>query len=121
MIPDVVEAKPLGGHRLSVRFDNGRSGEIDLSKRLTFTGVFKPLRDPSAFAQVRVNPDIGTICWPNDADVDPVVLYSWVTGESIESVLSKRNTRKHAPKSGKPVRHAVSRKPGSRRSLSPAR
>jgi len=30
----------------------------------------------------------GTICWPNDADWDPLVLYSLVTGRPIETLLA---------------------------------
>ena len=114
MIPDVVEARHLGGQRQSVRFDDGLSGEVDLAKRLTFTGVFKPLLDPAIFAQIRVNPDIGTICWPNDADVDPVVLYSWVTGEPVEAILSKRGPRT-ALKAAKTMRRTPSRKARTKR------
>jgi hypothetical protein len=109
VIPDVVEARHLSGHRLYLRFDNGRSGELDFSERLTFTGVFKPLRKLEMFAQVRVNPEIGTICWPNDADVDPVVLYSWVFGEPIEGVLNRRQPRKGATK---PVKKTAGPVPG---------
>lgn len=36
---------------------------------------FVPLRDLSYFAQVRVDPEAGTIVWPNGADLDPLVLY----------------------------------------------
>jgi hypothetical protein len=48
-----------------------------------FEGVFAPLQDRNYFVQVRVNPDTGTICWPNDADLDPDVLYAMVTGEPL--------------------------------------
>jgi hypothetical protein len=34
---------------------------------------------------VTVTPDVGTICWPNGADLDPDVLYALVTGESLPS------------------------------------
>lgn len=83
MLHDVVEVTPLGGHRLRLRFDNGVEGEIDLFPRLEFRGVFVPLKDPAYFARVRIEADGGTICWPNQADIDPVVLYSWVTGKAI--------------------------------------
>jgi hypothetical protein len=83
LIPNILSVKCLGGHRLRLRFDNGAEGEVDLFPRLTFTGVFAPLRDPDYFARVRVEPDGGTICWPNEVDLDPLVLHSWVTGKPI--------------------------------------
>ena len=83
MLHDIVEVRPLGDHRLRLRFDDGIEGDVDLSKRLQFDGVFAPLEDPEYFSRVRVNPELGTICWPNDVDLDPVVLYSLVTGKPI--------------------------------------
>jgi uncharacterized protein DUF2442 len=80
---NVVSVRWLGDHRLHVEFDNGDAGEVDLSKHFRFTGVFAPLADPNYFAQVRVEPDGDTISWPNDADVDPVVLHHWVTGKPM--------------------------------------
>ncbi len=83
MLHDVVEVSSVGDHRLRLRFDDGVEGEIDLAPRLNFDGVFAPLKDPLYFARVRIEPDGGTICWPNQADIDPVVLYAWVTGRPI--------------------------------------
>lgn len=83
MLKDIVEVRPLGGYRLYLRFEDGLAGELDLASRLTFDGVFAPLRDPAAFAQVRVHPDLGTIVWPNGADLDPDVLYSELSGTAI--------------------------------------
>jgi hypothetical protein len=38
--------------------------------------VFEPLRqDQQLFRQVRVDPELGTIVWPNGADMDPDVLH----------------------------------------------
>jgi hypothetical protein len=37
--------------------------------------VFDPLvRDPALFRAVRVDESLGTIVWPNGADIDPDVL-----------------------------------------------
>ncbi|MCC5876821.1 MAG: DUF2442 domain-containing protein, partial [Candidatus Sumerlaeia bacterium] len=44
---------------------------------------FAPLREEAAFRQVRVNPELGTIEWPNGADLDPDVLYSQIIGRSL--------------------------------------
>jgi len=83
MLKDITSVEPLDGYRLHLCFEDGVEGQIDLSTILHFAGVFAPLREHHFFMQVRVNPDLGTICWPNDADVDPDVLYSLVTGESL--------------------------------------
>jgi hypothetical protein len=83
MLPDVTDVKYLDTYRLWLRFDDGTEGQLDLEPLLSFRGVFEPLRDPEYFARVRVNEDLGTICWPNDADLDPVVLYARVTGTEV--------------------------------------
>ncbi len=54
MLHDIVEVRPLGGHRLLPRFEDGVAGELDLSDRIRFDGVFAPLRDPAAVAATRI-------------------------------------------------------------------
>ena len=76
MLKDIVEVRPLGGHRLYLRFEDGVAGEVDFADRLRFEGVFAPLLDPDVFAQVRLHAELGTIVWPTGADLDPDVLYS---------------------------------------------
>ena len=88
MLRDIIKVEPRGGYRLWLQFQDGIEGEIDLEPHLTFQGVFAPLRDPTYFARVRVSPDLGTISWPNEADWDPLVLYSLVTKRSIETLLA---------------------------------
>ncbi len=83
MLKDVIAVRPLDGYRLHIRFEDGVEGIIDLAEIISFTGVFAPLKDRAYFVQVYVNADIGTICWPNEADLDPDVLYARVTGEPI--------------------------------------
>jgi hypothetical protein len=84
MLKDVVEVRPLDGYRLYLRFEDGVEGEIDLERLIEFEGVFAPLRDRQEFLRVSVNPELGTVVWPNGADLDPDVLYSEVTGIAIE-------------------------------------
>jgi hypothetical protein len=50
--------------------EDGTEGIVDVSKIVEFTGVFAPLRERAFFLQVRVNPELGTICWPNEADIN---------------------------------------------------
>ncbi|HXM44064.1 MAG TPA: DUF2442 domain-containing protein [Bryobacteraceae bacterium] len=83
MLKDIVAAKAVGDYHLYLRFEDGVEGVVDLAPHLTFRGVFEPLRDPEYFAQVRVDADLGTVVWPNGADLDPDVLYGCVTGTPI--------------------------------------
>jgi hypothetical protein len=88
----------MGGYRLWVAFEDGVAGEIDLQPHLEFEGVFEPLADLRYFSKVRVSSDTGTIVWPNDSDIDPVVLYSWVTNRRVEDVLAAPGPLKHRRK-----------------------
>jgi len=83
MLKDVVAAMPLEGHKIHLCFEDGAEGVIDLAPQLSFRGVFEPIKDLAYFRQVRVDPDLGTVVWPNGADLDPDVLYSRVTGTPI--------------------------------------
>src|SRR6266487_1197673 len=83
MLRDIVEVRPLGGYRLYLRFEDGIAGELDFAGRLRFEEVFAPLRDPTVFAQVRIHPELGTVVWPNWADLDPDVLYAELSGTPI--------------------------------------
>ncbi len=74
---DVTAVEVTGDHRLRLSFADGTVGELDLSSR-QWRGIFKPLRDPDYFRQVRVDPELGTIVWPNGADIAPETLYAEV-------------------------------------------
>lgn len=88
MTKDVAKVESRGGYRVWLQFQDGVEGEVDLGPELTFQGVFAPLRDPAYFARVSVNPELGTIGWPNGADWDPLVLYSLVTRRPVETLLT---------------------------------
>jgi hypothetical protein len=83
MLQDVLTVKPLTDYKLHLLFEDGMEGVVDLSKMIEFTGVFAPLKDRSFFEGVYVNPELGTIQWENDADLDPDVLYAAVSGQAI--------------------------------------
>jgi hypothetical protein len=72
---NVVFVRYLHDYVLHLRFSNGTEGDVDLADELAGE-VFEPLRDKSVFAQVRVDPDVRTIAWPNGADMAPEFLMS---------------------------------------------
>jgi hypothetical protein len=73
----IVDFEVIGEHRLRLAFDDGVSGELDAS-RWDWSGVFEPLSDPVYFAQVGLDEELGTISWPNGADVAPETLHLWI-------------------------------------------
>lgn len=74
--PRLIEAKPLDGYVVRVRFEDGVDADVDLSYLLDYGGVFEPLRDIEFFRRLRADPEAGTIVWPNDADIAPETLYA---------------------------------------------
>ena len=66
----VTDVQVLDGYRLRLAFSDGAVGEIDLAEEL-WGEVFEPLREEAVFRQARVDPELGTVAWPNGADLDP--------------------------------------------------
>jgi uncharacterized protein DUF2442 len=39
--------------------------------------IYRPLRDLDFFNQVKIDPEVHTLVWPNGADFDPETLHDW--------------------------------------------
>jgi hypothetical protein len=70
----VTSAEVQGHYRLRLGFSDGSSRDVDLTGKL-HGPVFEALADASFFAQARVDNELGTVVWPNGADLDPLVLH----------------------------------------------
>lgn len=71
----ICSVEPLEGFVLRLGFDDGTTRDVDLADEL-WGPVFEPLRnDPRLFRQVQVDRELGTVVWPNGADLDPDVLH----------------------------------------------
>ncbi|MCP5265219.1 MAG: DUF2442 domain-containing protein [Burkholderiaceae bacterium] len=66
----MVEARHVRDYVVFVKFSDDVAGEIDLAGELT-GAVFEPLKDLNVFRQLRLDPDLRTIVWPNGADLAP--------------------------------------------------
>lgn len=74
--PVLVAATPLDGYTVHVRFEDGLEADVDLTYLVEYGPVFEPLRDPTYFRQLRADREVGTIVWPNEADIAPETLYA---------------------------------------------
>lgn len=73
MYPSIVKVTPCEDYVLSVVFDNGESGTLDMRQFLNF-GVFRRLKDQDVFRRVRISFD--TIEWESGIDLDPEFVYA---------------------------------------------
>ena len=88
MFPRIVNVRHLQDYCLELTFADGQQGSVDFRHRVVGRGgVFTSLEDISFFKQVKVDPEIGTIVWPNEVDFDPDVLYSEATGTPLPEIV----------------------------------
>ena len=72
---EVIRVEVVEERTVRLRFSDGSERVVDLMP-LLWGPVFEEIaKDDDLFTQVRVDPDIGTITWPNGADLDPDVLH----------------------------------------------
>ena len=74
---------------LQLQFDDAAERRIDFRPVLAGE-LFGPLRDVELFNQVRLDPEIHTLVWPNGADFDPATLHDWPSHEAALRELAQR-------------------------------
>jgi hypothetical protein len=72
----VTSVVVLGPSVLRVGFEDGTEQTIDFQPVLAGQ-LYAPLRDALLFEQVRIDPEVHTLVWPNGADFDPETLHDW--------------------------------------------
>lgn len=77
-VHDVVAVEVVADFRLRLSFDDGNVGEVDFTD-CEWSGVLEQLGNPAYFARVQVDPEAGTITWPNGVDLAPQPLYEEAT------------------------------------------
>lgn len=63
-------------HILRLLFDDDTEQIIDFHAVLAGE-LYRPLRELSLFNEVRIDPEVHTLVWPNGADFDPATLHDW--------------------------------------------
>ena len=84
-MPEPIRVEPRKGYRIWVEYDDGASGEVDLSD-VAGMGVFKAWEDRAFFEQVHVS-DFGAIAWSEEVDVCPDQVYFDLTGKTPEEMM----------------------------------
>ena len=77
----VTSAKYVRKKIVWLSFDDGVSGEVDLSESLVGP-VFEPLKDDAEFSKVAYDSELETIVWPNGADFAPEYLHELLNVQS---------------------------------------
>ncbi len=105
---EVTSVSPAGQWKLHLTFSDGFSGTADLRWLEGRGGVFEPLQDPAYFAKVRVDDEMGTVVWPNGADVAPETLRQRAEAEPSVMLTGPR-IGEGAPWAKKPRSSSVGR------------
>lgn len=72
----IVSFEIVAPYTLRVCFDDHTEQVINFWPVL-HGEIYGPLRDLELFNQVRLDPEVRTLIWPNDADFDPADLHDW--------------------------------------------
>ena len=80
-----VQASPLEGFRLWLKYEDGIEGIVDLSD-LAGRGVFKAWSEGNIFDAVAIR-ESGAIVWPGEIDLCPDALYIRLTGRQAEEIF----------------------------------
>jgi len=72
----VRSVKIVAPYTLRVGFDDATEQTIDFRPILAGE-LYGPLHDLAVFNQVRIDPEVHTLVWPNGADFDPSTLHDW--------------------------------------------
>ncbi len=78
----------VGDYILRVRFDDATEQTIDFRPILAGE-LYGPLSDLGLFNQVRIDPEVQTLVWPNGADFDPATLHDWPENETAFRDLAR--------------------------------
>jgi Protein of unknown function (DUF2442) len=66
----------VADYTLRISFDDKTVQTIDFRPILAGE-LYRPLHDLEIFNRVRLDQEVHTLVWPNDADFDPATLHDW--------------------------------------------
>ncbi len=72
----ITDFEIIAPYTLRIKFNDATEQVINFEPIL-HGEIYGPLRDLTLFNQVRLDPEVHTLVWPNDADFDPADLHDW--------------------------------------------
>ncbi len=75
MYYDPVKVKHIKEYILHIEFEDGTGGEVDFENVIRKVPPYQKLSDIEIFKKVYIHPELKVICWENDLDYDPLILY----------------------------------------------
>ena len=77
---DITRVRHVRGYVCYIEFDDGSSGEVDLTAYLDKGPILAALADIDFFKRVGI--EGGTLSWPNGADTAPERIYEMLHSEN---------------------------------------
>jgi hypothetical protein len=83
--PKILEARPLDGYKVWLKFDDGSAGEVDLT-HLAGKGVFAVWDNYENFKKISVEEN-RRLVWSDEIELDADALYMKLTGKTPEELF----------------------------------
>lgn len=81
-----IDVKAIGNYKISVAFDDGISGIVDLND-LMQKGIFRELQDPTFFSKVYTTGE--AIAWSDDLEIDALNIYARIVRKEPSELAHK--------------------------------
>ena len=81
-----TDVKAIGDFKISVVFDDGVSGVVDLTG-LTQKGIFQELRNTALFAKVYTTGE--AIAWSDELEIDALNIYAKIVCKKPSELVEK--------------------------------
>ena len=82
----IISVEPLPDYRLRLKFEDGVTGEVDLSGEMG-KGVFAAWNNPNVFGAVKIGRNGRALVWTDELDLCADALYLEITGKQPEDLF----------------------------------
>jgi len=90
---EAIKAEYVEDYKLEITFEDGKIGIVDFREYIEKEGVFSRFSDIDYFKKFYINKEVGILCWPDDLDIAPEILYHKATGEPLPAWMNKRSKK----------------------------